>query len=243
MKPIHLGQSFTERTQPVPQWYTCFVSLLVCSCFYIWQIYRVPAGLELRSWFCVNFGCSLIVLWQIAIVIGTIVLGKKFVSKQSAGIFSIFYYFILFLFCSSIVLYLAWNFVKISIVNDKDFVNETGTLTVYHSRDILKSDDYEYFLYDKVGVLYRRYLRDMKDETDYWEKKIKWLIWKWDGVMDGKQEMFFRFMKKQWSFLPLVFFPFFTTDNLGNRRINPINQTNYPYIYSNIKYRRAVSST
>ena len=28
---------------------------------------------------------------------------------------------------------------KISIVNDKDFVNETGTLTVYHSRDILKS--------------------------------------------------------------------------------------------------------
>ena len=40
---------------------------------------------------------------------------------------------------------------KISIVNDKDFVNETGTLTVYHSRDILKSDDYEYFLYDKVG--------------------------------------------------------------------------------------------
>jgi len=76
-------------------------------------------------------------------------------------------YFILFLFCSSIVLYLAWNFVKISIVNDKDFVNETGTLTVYHSRDILKSDDYEYFLYDKVGVLYRRYLRDMKDETDY----------------------------------------------------------------------------
>ena len=26
--------------------------------------------------------------------------------------------------------------------------------------------------------------------------------------------------KKQWSFLPLVFFPFFTTDNLGNRRIN-----------------------
>ena len=103
----------------------------------------------------------MIVLWQIAIVIGTTVLGKKFVSKQSAGIFSIF------LFCSSIVLYLAWNFVKISIVNDKDFVNETGTLTVYHSRDILKSDDYEYFLYDKVGVLYRRYLRDMKDETDY----------------------------------------------------------------------------
>ena len=143
------------------------MNLLVCSCFYIWQIYRVPAGLELRSWFCVNFGCSLIVLWQIAIVIGTPVLGKKFVSKQSAGIFSIFYYFILFLFCSSIVLYLAWNFVKISIVNDKDFVNETGTLTVYHSRDILKSDDYEYFLYDKVGVLYRRYLRDMKDETDY----------------------------------------------------------------------------
>lgn len=137
------------------------MSLLVCSYFYIWQIYRVPAGLELRSWFCVNFGCSLIVLWQIAIVIGTIVLWKKFVSKQSAGIFSIFYYFILFLFCSSIVLYLAWNFVKISIVN------ETGTLTVYHSRDILKSDDYEYFLYDKVGVLYRRYLRDMKDETDY----------------------------------------------------------------------------
>lgn len=39
------------------------------------------------------------------------------------------------------------------------------------------------------------------------------------------------------------FFPFFTTDNLGNRRINPINQTNYPYIYSNIKYRKAVSST
>lgn len=59
------------------------------------------------------------------------------------------------------------EFCKISIVNDKDVVNETGTLTVYHSRDILELDDYEYFLYEKEGILYRRYLRDMKDETDY----------------------------------------------------------------------------
>lgn len=76
-------------------------------------------------------------------------------------------YFILFLFCGSIVLYLAWTFVKISIVNDKDVVNETGTLTVYRDKDILEPDDYEYFLYEKKGVLYRRYLRDMKDEPDY----------------------------------------------------------------------------
>lgn len=41
----------------------CFVSLLVCSCFYIWQIYHVPDGLELRSWFRVNLGCGLIVFW------------------------------------------------------------------------------------------------------------------------------------------------------------------------------------
>lgn len=68
----------------------CFVSLLVCSCFYIWQI-----------------------------------------QKQSMGILRVFYYFILFLFCGSIVLHLAWTFVKSSIVNDKDVVNETGTLTVY----------------------------------------------------------------------------------------------------------------
>lgn len=59
------------------------------------------------------------------------------------------------------------EFCKISIVNDKDVVNETGTLTVYNSRDILEPDDYEYFLYEKEGILYRRYLRDMKDETDY----------------------------------------------------------------------------
>ena len=142
------------------------MSLLVCSCFYIWQIYRVPAGLELHSWFCVNFGCSLIVLWQIAIVIGTIVLGKKFVSKQSAGIFSIFYYFILFLFCSSIVLYLAWNFVKISIglnFQVRRLLLRISFFQVHHRFLHI----YEYFLYDKVGVLYRRYLRDMKDETDY----------------------------------------------------------------------------
>lgn len=56
---------------------------------------------------------------------------------------------------------------KISIVNDKDVVNETGTLTVYRDKDILEPDDYEYFLYEKKGVLYRRYLRDMKDEPDY----------------------------------------------------------------------------
>ena len=43
----------------------------------------------------------------------------------------------------------------------------TRTLTVYRDRDILEPDDYEYFLYEKEGVLYRRYLRDMKDETDY----------------------------------------------------------------------------
>lgn len=84
----------------------CFVSLLACSCFYIWQIYHVPDGLELRAWFRVNLGCGLIVFWQIVIIV-------------------------VFLFCGSIVLYLAWTFVKISIVNDKDVVNETGTLTVY----------------------------------------------------------------------------------------------------------------
>ena len=42
----------------------------------------------------------------------------------------------------------------------------TRTLTVYRDRDILEPDDYEYFLYEKEGG-YRRYLRDMKDETDY----------------------------------------------------------------------------
>ena len=166
MKPIHLGQSYGTDTAS-----TAMIHLLCesVSLFMLLHMANLSCSCRFRITFMVlcEFRLSLIVLWQIAIVIGTTVLGKKFVSKQSAGIFSIFYYFILFLFCSSIVLYLAWNFVKISIVNDKDFVNETGTLTVYYSRDILKSDDYEYFLYDKVGVLYRRYLRDMKDETDY----------------------------------------------------------------------------
>ena len=51
-----------------------------------------------------------------------------------------------------VALYLTWNFVKISIINDKD---------------ILEPDEYEYFLYEKEGILYRKYLRDMIDEKDY----------------------------------------------------------------------------
>ena len=158
MKPIHLGQSYGTDTAS-----TAMIHLLCesVSLFMLLHMANLSCTCRFRITFMVLCEFRLQLDCFVAIVIGTIVLGKKFVSKQSAGIFSIFYYFILFLFCSSIVLYLAWNFVKISIVN------ETGTLTVYHSRDILKSDDYEYFLYDKVGVLYRRYLRDMKDETDY----------------------------------------------------------------------------
>lgn len=145
-----------------------FIILLLCSCFYIWKIHHVPANLELRSWFSVDFGCSLIVLWQILIIIGTIVLGKKFVSKQGTVLFRVFCYFALTLFSGTVLLFLSWNFVKISIINDKDVVNETGKLTVYHDRDILKPDDYAYFLYEKDGILYRRYLRDMIDENDYY---------------------------------------------------------------------------
>lgn len=33
--------------------------------------------------------------------------------------------------------------------------------------DILEPDYYSYFLYEKEGLLYRRYLRDMCDEKDY----------------------------------------------------------------------------
>lgn len=166
MKPIHLGQSYGTDTastamihllcESVSLFMLLHMANLSCSCrFRITFMVLCEFRLQLDC-FVANSNCYRNNCFR-----------KKFVSKQSAGIFSIFYYFILFLFCSSIVLYLAWNFVKISIVNDKDFVNETGTLTVYHSRDILKSDDYEYFPYDKVGVLYRRYLRNMKDETDY----------------------------------------------------------------------------
>ena len=66
-----------------------------------------------------------------------------------------------------VALYLTWNFVKISIINDKDIVNEAGKLTVYRDKDILEPDKYEHFLYEKEGILYRRYLRDMIDEKDY----------------------------------------------------------------------------
>lgn len=144
-----------------------FILLLLCTYFYIWKIHHVPANLELRSWFSVNLGCNLIFLWQITVVAGTIILGKKFVLKQRIFLLRLFYYFILTLFSGTIILYLSWNFLRISITNDKDIVNETGTLTVYHDRDILKPNDYAYFLYEKEGILYRRYLRDMINENDY----------------------------------------------------------------------------
>lgn len=140
--------------------------LLGGSCFYIWEIYHVPANLELRSWFSVDFGHTLIFLWQIVIIIGAIVLGKRFISKQIFP-FRIFYYVILIFFSGSIFLYLTWNFMKISVINDKDIVNEVGKLTVYRDRDILEPNDYDYFLYEKEGILYRRYLREMIDEKDY----------------------------------------------------------------------------
>lgn len=147
---------------------SCFLLLLLlCSCFYLWKIHHVPVNLELRSWFSVNLGCILILLWQTVILTVTIILAKKFISKQITFPFNIFYYFILALFCSSALLYLTWNFAKITITNDKDVLNKTGTLTVYHNNDPLKPDDYVYFLYEKEGILYRRYRRNMIDENDY----------------------------------------------------------------------------
>lgn len=92
-----------------------------------------------------DFGHTLIFLWQIVIIIGAIFLGKKFISKQGTVLFRIFYYFILIFFSGSIVLYLTWSFVKISIINDKDIVNETGKLTVYRDKDILEPNEYDYF--------------------------------------------------------------------------------------------------
>lgn len=38
-----------------------------------------------------NLGCGLIVFWQIVIIVGAIVLGKKLVPKQSMGILRVFY--------------------------------------------------------------------------------------------------------------------------------------------------------
>ena len=143
------------------------IILSALSCYYLWKINHVPEGLELRSWFRISCGCFLILFWQIFVIICAVIISKLLRPKIQSQFLRIFFYICVFLLCGCIILYLTWNFVGISIANDKDSENPNGTLTVYRDRDLLKPDDYSYFLYEKEGLLYRRYLRDMCDENDY----------------------------------------------------------------------------
>ena len=49
--------------------------------------------------------------------------------------------------------------------------------------------------------------------------------------MDGKQEMFFRFMKKQWSFLPLVFFLFLQLIIWGIEELTDSTLRSLPHMF------------
>lgn len=141
--------------------------MTVLSCYYLWKINHVPEGLELRSWFCISLGCWLIFFWQIAVVVFAVIL----VNRIRMNVPSHFLRFVLdacVIFISACsILYLIWNFFGINIANERDTENPNGTLTVYHDNDFLRPNDYSYLLYEKEGLLYRRYLRDMLDENDY----------------------------------------------------------------------------
>ncbi len=141
--------------------------LTILSFYYLWKINHVPAGLELRSWFRISFGCWLIVFWQIAVVVLAVILINRLRTKVQS-------YFLRFVLDTCVImisacsiLYLTWNFFGIYIANEKDSENPNGTLTVYHDNDFLRPNDYSYRLYEKEGLLYRRYMRDMVDEHDY----------------------------------------------------------------------------
>lgn len=143
------------------------IILSALSCYYIWKINHVPEGLELRSWFSISYGSLLIICWQVFVIICAVIISKQLCSQIPSLVFRIFSYICIFLSCGCIILYLTWNFAKINIINNRDSENPNGTLTVCQDMDILEPDYYLYFLYEKEGLLYRRYLRDMCDEKDY----------------------------------------------------------------------------
>lgn len=141
--------------------------LTALSSYYLWKINHVPEGLELRSWFRISLGCWLIFFWQIVVVISAAIMVNRLRANMQSRFLRIVLYACVLILCGCIILYLTWNFFGICIANEKDSENPNGTLTVYHDNDFLRPNDYSYLLYEKKGLLYRRYLRDMLDEDDY----------------------------------------------------------------------------
>ena len=141
--------------------------LIALSCYYLWKIHHIPEGLELRSWFRIRFGCGLILVWQIAVIISAVVIHRLFISKVPSQLMRTFLSGCLILVCSCTILYLTWNYFGIQFANEKDTETSDGTLTVWHKHNLLISDDDSFSLYEKEGLLYRRYVREMRSENDY----------------------------------------------------------------------------
>ncbi len=64
-----------------------------------------------------------------------------------------------------ILLTLTFCLFGIAFAVDRDYENNNGTLTVKRAKDVLEAD-YDNYLYEKEGLLYRKYLRQMEGEKD-----------------------------------------------------------------------------
>ena len=125
----------------------------------------LPAGLELRAWCTQGVSFALFVFWQLTIIVISIELldyrleGKQLKVLHVLG--RLLLSFIVFIVFTIVV-----GYILLGLNFDSEIQNENGTITVV--RGAFDPRDYTYELYEREGLLFRRFLRPMrgKDDTD-----------------------------------------------------------------------------
>lgn len=124
----------------------------------------VPKGLELRAWFTYGSIPVITFVWQTLIVIWAFVFGKTKLSQIKRAGIRVTAKVLLSILSIAMVLFMGVVCLVMMFgeeVREQD--NENGTLSVMKTNFLDPSD---YFLYEKVNLLYRKYIRDAKDFSD-----------------------------------------------------------------------------
>jgi hypothetical protein len=151
-----------------------FTFILILWSVMQWYFYNnVPDGLQLRVWVRADITSIILFLWQIILIFWTIFIRKIAIRLSDKSTYKIFskkkvwkilisvLFWMLYIF---IFMYLAFCMLFCKLKNyDIETVNENGTITVKWVH-FLDSPDYS--LYEKRGIMYRKFIREAYGEDD-----------------------------------------------------------------------------
>lgn len=137
--------------------------LVIISIIYVCSTKLVPEGLELRTWYEKGVASILLLIWFCTVVAWSVAIQINVVSKLSKYRSRIVSSIIVWSGCFVAMGFSAFLMLAVNLQGENEIKNENGTLTVKWSRWL---HHVEYSLYEKEGILYRRYLRPMDNEKD-----------------------------------------------------------------------------